>query len=75
MAKGADCKSAGLRLRRFESYLSHQSSRVSRATTWQAKEIARRRAGSMTYAFLKYFHIIDAIPTYRKLSLNRTLGG
>jgi hypothetical protein len=23
-AKGADCKSAGLRLRRFESYLSHQ---------------------------------------------------
>jgi hypothetical protein len=24
-AKGADCKSAGLRLRRFESYLSHQT--------------------------------------------------
>ena len=24
-AKGADCKSAGLRLRRFESYLPHQS--------------------------------------------------
>src|SRR5262245_53798002 len=24
VAKGADCKSAGLRLRRFESYLSHQ---------------------------------------------------
>ena len=23
-AKGADCKSAGLRLRRFESYLPHQ---------------------------------------------------
>src|SRR5581483_3797129 len=23
VAKGADCKSAGLRLRRFESYLSH----------------------------------------------------
>jgi hypothetical protein len=26
----------------------------------------------MTYAFLKYFHIIDAIPTRRKLNLNRT---
>ena len=26
VAKGADCKSAGLRLRRFESYLPHQSS-------------------------------------------------
>ena len=25
VAKGADCKSAGLRLRRFESYLSHHS--------------------------------------------------
>jgi hypothetical protein len=24
VAKGADCKSAGLRLRRFESYLPHQ---------------------------------------------------
>ena len=24
-AKGADCKSAGLRLRRFESYLPHQA--------------------------------------------------
>jgi hypothetical protein len=24
-AKGADCKSAGLRLRRFESYLPHQT--------------------------------------------------
>src|ERR1700722_6989919 len=27
-AKGADCKSAGLRLRRFESYLSHHYKRV-----------------------------------------------
>ena len=27
VAKGADCKSAGLRLRRFESYLPHQPSR------------------------------------------------
>jgi hypothetical protein len=25
VAKGADCKSAGLRLRRFESYLPHQT--------------------------------------------------
>jgi len=25
VAKGADCKSAGLRLRRFESYLLHHS--------------------------------------------------
>src|ERR1700746_1583341 len=25
VAKGADCKSAGFRLRRFESYLSHQN--------------------------------------------------
>ncbi len=28
VAKGADCKSAGLRLRRFESYLPHQPSRL-----------------------------------------------
>src|SRR5436853_5793352 len=27
-AKGADCKSAGLRLRRFESYLPHQQESV-----------------------------------------------
>ena len=27
MAKGADCKSAGLRLRRFESYLPHHPCR------------------------------------------------
>jgi hypothetical protein len=32
VAKGADCKSAGLRLRRFESYLPHQPSLASRAT-------------------------------------------
>ena len=35
VAKGADCKSAGLRLRRFESYLSHQPSRL-RRFGWQA---------------------------------------
>ena len=31
MAKGADCKSAGLRLRRFESYLPHQLSLSTRS--------------------------------------------
>src|SRR5580704_3116583 len=36
VAKGADCKSAGLRLRRFESYLPHQPSLASRATARQA---------------------------------------
>src|ERR1700688_934428 len=36
VAKGADCKSAGLRLRRFESYLPHQPSLASRARAGQA---------------------------------------
>src|SRR5437588_6423039 len=31
-AKGADCKSAGLRLRRFESYLPHHSEDIERTT-------------------------------------------
>src|SRR5258708_36219227 len=31
-AKGADCKSAGLRLRRFESYLPHHSEDSERTT-------------------------------------------
>ena len=60
MAKGADCKSAGLRLRRFESYLPHQPSLASRATARQAKlracgeasegcraEAQRAKAGSL----------------------------
>ena len=37
MAKGADCKSACLRLRRFESYLPHQPSLASQASARQAK--------------------------------------
>ncbi len=41
VAKGADCKSAGLRLRRFESYLSHQPSRP-RRFGWQ---VSLRREG------------------------------
>ena len=60
MAKGADCKSAGLRLRRFESYLPHQSppmrarncqafSRVTKPNmperTWRAKPHAQQRSG------------------------------
>ena len=60
VAKGADCKSAGLRLRRFESYLPHQPSLASRATARQAKlracgeasegcraEAQRAKAGSL----------------------------
>ncbi len=52
VAKGADCKSAGLRLRRFESYLSHHppSLRYGVITTQRSEggchaEAQRRRAG------------------------------
>ena len=34
VAKGADCKSAVLRLRRFESYLSHQPSSYAGVAQW-----------------------------------------
>ena len=37
VAKGADCKSAGLRLRRFESYLSHHASPSGYAWRGQAR--------------------------------------
>src|SRR5215510_8492429 len=53
-AKGADCKSAGLRLRRFESYLPHQPSRLFGASAGKrpnAKAARRSRlakAGSLT---------------------------
>jgi hypothetical protein len=44
VAKGADCKSAGLRLRRFESYLSHhieaQEANVVETPRLKASEIA-----------------------------------
>ena len=53
VAKGADCKSAGLRLRRFESYLSHHPSLASRASARQAERAKaaapelRGRAGGL----------------------------
>jgi hypothetical protein len=57
VAKGADCKSAGLRLRRFESYLSHQSlTPASRATARQAGATL-----SVIYDLIKFLHIIGAI--------------
>jgi hypothetical protein len=38
VAKGADCKSAGLRLRRFESYLPHQQNQqLSGKMQWWAR--------------------------------------
>jgi uncharacterized membrane protein len=56
VAKGADCKSAGLRLRRFESYLSHQSlTPASRATARQAGATL-----SVIYDLIKFLHIIGA---------------
>src|SRR5262249_8834973 len=42
-AKGAACKSAGLRLRRLRSYLPHQPSRL-RRRSWQAGLLLRRIA-------------------------------
>src|SRR4051794_29207185 len=39
VAKGADCKSAALWLRRFESCLPHQPSLASRATARRARRI------------------------------------
>ena len=44
-AKGADCKSAGLCLRRFESYLSHQPSRAVGASVGKPACICDREGG------------------------------
>jgi putative endonuclease len=46
VAKGADCKSAGVRLRRFESYFPHQPSLAKRAAAAALKPERRRRARS-----------------------------
>ena len=46
MAKGADCKSAGVRLRRFESYFPHQPPLAQRAAAAAPKPKWRRRARS-----------------------------
>src|SRR5215211_589645 len=42
-AKGADCKSAGLRLRRFESYLPHQGGCSSMVEQQPSKLMTRVR--------------------------------
>ncbi len=66
VAKGADCKSAGLRLRRFESYLSHQPSRPAGASARQAPAWRRlpRRSCEATEAglalLMKYAYILRA---------------
>ena len=44
MAKGADCKSAGLRLRRFESYLSHHASPYGLRVAQPRKAVRAERA-------------------------------
>ena len=44
MAKGADCKSAVLRLRRFESFFPHQPSLAKREKAATPKPKGRRRA-------------------------------
>src|SRR5688572_10027829 len=48
VAKGADCKSAGLRLRRFESYLSHQPSLAPQATAGEPASAKDARRSLLT---------------------------
>src|SRR4051812_34601550 len=69
VAKGADCKSAVLRLRRFESYLSHQPSRPTGASV--------RRAGTLREGGppMKYVCVILRAPRLaRQLSAKRAAG-
>ena len=49
MAKGADCKSAVLRLRRFESFFPHQPSLAKRREGCRAEALGRRRAVAASY--------------------------
>src|SRR5215218_6573926 len=49
VAKGADCKSAVLRLRRFESFLPHQPSLAKREKAAAPQPEGRRRAIAASY--------------------------
>src|SRR4051794_28029817 len=49
VAKGADCKSAVLRLRRFESFFPHHPSLAKREKTAAPKPNGRRRAVAASY--------------------------
>ena len=51
VAKGADCKSAGERLRRFESYLSHQPSRFAATARQASQPIGAKRAKAVAPKF------------------------
>jgi hypothetical protein len=53
-AKGADCKSAGLRLRRFESYLSHHLKIL------ENFGFGRSNSGHFHVAYVaRYLHVIS----------------
>ena len=65
MAKGGDCKSPALRLRRFESYLSHQPSLAAQASARQARTIliaasegSRVEAQSAKTGWVGIFHYV-----------------
>jgi hypothetical protein len=49
VAKGADCKSAAVGLRRFESFLPHQASLAKREKAATPKPDGRRRAAAASY--------------------------
>ena len=64
VAKGADCKSAVLRLRRFESYLSHQPSRV--ALRLASQPSAERAAGLLKLDFRGCSSMVEQQPSKLK---------
>ena len=59
--KGADCKSAGECLRRFESYSHHQSSLLRsfvwlRRIAWRKPDVGESENGQATPGYASYFN-------------------
>src|SRR5262245_45053857 len=59
VAKGADCKSAAVWLRRFESFLPHQPSLAKRDKAATPKPNGRRGAVAASYGWASHPSITD----------------